>query len=102
MSGNVDARAIQQLARDLWAGLTTAQRDALRRARAIEGGYRLDSPTPVRTTRALWGKLLIVEGASVLEPLGLLVRAEGLAADRAAARRRFNRRKATLKAVTGV
>lgn len=93
MSGNVDARSIAALARGMWAGLTIAQRAALRRACAIEGGYRLDSPTPSSTTRALWGRSLVMTGTSGLSPLGLLVRAEGLAADSEAARRRYSKRK---------
>lgn len=93
MSGNADARAITSLARALWDGLTLAQRAALRRARSIDGGYALNSPTPMNTTRALWGRSLVMTGTSGLSPLGLLVRAEGLAVDSEAARRRYSKRK---------
>lgn len=93
MSGSVNTRAIRSLAREIWAGLPLAQQTALRRSRAIEGGFALSMPTHIRTVRSLWSKGLALEGGRGLSPLGVLVRAEGLAHDAEQARRRYSRRK---------
>lgn len=93
MSGNVDARAIQSLARELWAGLTLAQQAALRRARRQPGGYSLEASTHARVVESLRSKVLVGEGSRDLEPLGVLVRAEGLGVTAEQARRRYGRRR---------
>lgn len=91
MSGSVNTRAIQSLAREIWEGLTTAQQTALRRARKVHGGYMLSMPVNKRTADSLRDKRL-ADGDDVT-PLGALVRAEGIEATAEQAKRRYCRRK---------
>lgn len=90
---SADIQAIRVLARSVWDQLPLAQRAALRRAQGHGSRRFLDISTNKRTVKSMQAKRLVVEGDRELEPLGLLLRAEGLAADEAAAKRRFSRRK---------
>lgn len=92
-SERVETRAILHLSRELWGKLRPAQQSALRRARAVRGGFELEACTNLRTIRSLQGRRLVVDGDRGLEPLGVLVRAEGLRHDTEQAKRRYGRRK---------
>lgn len=92
-SERADARAIGFLAREVWAQLRPAQQSALRRARAQHGGFVLEHRTHERTVEALRERGLVIDGARDLEPLGVLVRAEGLGVTAEQAKRRYGRRK---------
>jgi len=87
---NTDAKAIHSLAVQIWRSLTDAQRSAMRRSRAAVIAHR-------RTVDALELRGL-VNACAMPTPLGVLVRADGLAADAEDAKRIHRRRARARKA----
>jgi hypothetical protein len=96
---NPDITAALGLLLAVWHGLTDAQRSALRRATPTTGTRQLQFDTHARTVRALLehgytgGDAGLKPGPRTLTPLGVILRAVGMADDAAQARRRYSKRK---------
>ena len=89
MSVSTDIETVRAHARLVWAGLTLAQRSALRRA-----GARLRWDVHARCRLALERSGLVCARQlelPYLTPLGLLVREQGLAAEAESAKRKYRR-----------
>lgn len=81
---------------DAWRDLTPAQRTALRGASCFgpASPIAVQPHVNARTVAALQRLDLVCQHRRTLSPLGVLVRDAGLALEDAAAKRKYNRRKA--------
>jgi hypothetical protein len=96
---NPDITAALGLLLAVWRGLTDAQRSALRGATPTTGTRQLQYDTHARTVQALLdhgytgGDAGFKPDPRTLTPLGVILRAVGMADDAAQAKRRFSKRK---------